>query len=47
MLCQCVSNPRGSKNLPLMSQVVRLARFETGFVQKSGPNPGGPLRVNP
>ena len=33
--CECsFSDSRGSKNWPLMSQVVRLARFETGFVQK-------------
>ena len=33
--CECsVSDSRSSKNCPLVSQVVRLARFETGFVQK-------------
>ena len=33
--CECfVSGPRGSKTWPLMTQVVRLARFETGFVLK-------------
>ena len=29
-----VSDPRGSKHWPLMSQVVSLARLETGLVQK-------------
>ena len=38
--CECsISDPTGWKNWPLMSQVVRLARLETGSVQKSGPSP--------